>query len=91
MINNMENAFSVKGKNILITGGNRGIGKGISTAMAQSGANVAILARNEESSIATIEELNQYGGDHRYYYGDVTDIKKRESGGRDCGEGLWFH
>jgi NAD(P)-dependent dehydrogenase (short-subunit alcohol dehydrogenase family) len=83
MIKNMENAFSVKGKNILITGGNRGIGKGISTAMAQSGANVAILARNEESSIATIEELNQYGGDHRYYYGDVTDIKSAKTAVED--------
>ena len=44
----MTDAFSVKGKNVVVTGGNRGIGLGISTAFAQSGANVVILCRNEE-------------------------------------------
>jgi NAD(P)-dependent dehydrogenase (short-subunit alcohol dehydrogenase family) len=79
MIASMEDAFSVKGKNVLITGGNRGIGKGISTAMAQSGANVAIMARDEKSSLETLEELKQYGGIHRYYYGDVTDLKSAKA------------
>ena len=48
-IQNMSNAFSVKGQNVIVTGGNRGIGFGISAAYAQSGANVAILCRNKES------------------------------------------
>ncbi len=30
-IKTMEDAFSVKGKNVVITGGNRGIGRGITT------------------------------------------------------------
>ena len=47
-ITSMEGAFSVKGMNVVVTGGNRGIGKGIATAFAQSGANVAILCRNYE-------------------------------------------
>lgn len=61
-INTMENAFNVKGKNVVITGGNRGIGKGITIAFAQSGANVIILCRNHESGLQVIEEIKKYGG-----------------------------
>lgn len=78
-MNSMENAFSVKGKNVLITGGNRGIGKGIAIAMAQSSANVAILARDEKTSRETVEELKQYGGKYLSYYCDVTDIKSAKA------------
>jgi NAD(P)-dependent dehydrogenase (short-subunit alcohol dehydrogenase family) len=58
----MADAFSVKGLNVIITGGNRGIGLGISTAFAQSGANVAILCRNKESGDTAAENLKEYGG-----------------------------
>jgi len=57
----MMDAFSVKGLNVVITGGNRGIGLGISKAYAQGGANVAILCRNMEKGNQAIEELKQYG------------------------------
>lgn len=62
-ITNMTGAFSVKGLNVVVTGGNRGIGLGISAAFAQSGANVAILCRNKESGDKAAESLRQYGGD----------------------------
>jgi NAD(P)-dependent dehydrogenase (short-subunit alcohol dehydrogenase family) len=61
-IANMKDAFSVNGLNVVITGGNRGIGFGISLAYAQCGANVAILCRNRESGDKAVEELRQYGG-----------------------------
>jgi 3-oxoacyl-[acyl-carrier protein] reductase len=61
-ITNMTDAFSVKGKNVIVTGGNRGIGLGISTAFAQSGANVTILCRNKESGDKAAESFKQYGG-----------------------------
>jgi NAD(P)-dependent dehydrogenase (short-subunit alcohol dehydrogenase family) len=60
-ISSMTDAFSVKDLNVVITGGNRGIGLGISTAYAQSGANVAILCRNMEKGNQAAEELKQYG------------------------------
>ena len=61
-ISSMANAFDVSGKNVVITGGNRGIGKGITVAFAQSGANVVILCRNLESGLAAVDEIKEYGG-----------------------------
>jgi NAD(P)-dependent dehydrogenase (short-subunit alcohol dehydrogenase family) len=60
-IQHMKGAFSVEGMNVMVTGGNRGIGLGISAAYAQSGANVAILCRNKESGDKAAEELRQHG------------------------------
>ena len=61
-IANMTSAFEVKGYNVIVTGGNRGIGLGISTAFMQSGANVAILCRNKEGGDAAAESLKEFGG-----------------------------
>ena len=41
--------FSLEGKTIVVTGGGRGIGRGISMAMAQAGANVVLTGRTAAS------------------------------------------
>ena len=61
-ITSMKGAFSVEGFNVVVTGGNRGIGRGITQAFAECGANVAILCRNVESAQAVCEELAPLGG-----------------------------
>lgn len=60
-IESMTGVFDVRGKNVVVTGGNRGIGLGISRAFAQSGCNVAILCRNLASGEQAAAELSQYG------------------------------
>lgn len=60
-IENMSAVFDVRGKNVVVTGGNRGIGLGISAAFVQSGCNVAILCRNLASGNEAAEALRQYG------------------------------
>ena len=76
-IGSMNDAFSVRGKNVIITGGNRGIGRGITEAFVQSGANVIVLCRNEESGRKTVEGLiSQYGGNHFFA---VCDVSSKES------------
>ena len=80
-ITSMQNAFRLDGKNAVITGGNRGLGFGIATAMAQSGANIAILCRDRAKAAEAIAELKQYGtrcaafGFHLYYlYGLAENV-----------------
>ncbi|MDR2486691.1 MAG: SDR family oxidoreductase [Clostridiales Family XIII bacterium] len=73
-IGSMDGAYSVKGFNVVVTGGNRGIGKGISTAFAQSGANVVILCRNQESGQAVADSFAQYGGRYACFRCDIADF-----------------
>jgi NAD(P)-dependent dehydrogenase (short-subunit alcohol dehydrogenase family) len=72
-ISSMENAFSVKGKNVIVTGGNRGIGLGISTAFAQSGANVVILCRNAERGQTIADEFQKFGGRYACFRCEISD------------------
>jgi len=72
-IESMTGAYDVKGKNVVVTGGNRGIGLGISTAFAQSGANVAVLCRNAESGTKAIKEFAEYGGRYTCIPVDISD------------------
>ena len=73
-IENMQDAFSVKGLNVAVTGGNRGIGKGIALAFAQSGANVAVMCRNKASGEEVVAELQQYGGRYTCIPVDIAGI-----------------
>ena len=47
----------LRGKNAVVTGASRGIGKAVAKAMIESGANVVALARNEEQLQKTREEF----------------------------------
>ena len=50
--------FDLTGKNAIITGSSKGIGKSIAKAMAQQGANVVISSRKADVCEATAEEIN---------------------------------
>ena len=72
-ITSMAGAFSLAGKVAVITGGNRGLGFGIASAMAQSGAHIAILCRNREKAAEALAQLQPYGGKYLSFDCDVTD------------------
>ena len=61
---------SVSGRSVVVTGGSRGIGKGIARVFANAGAKVAILARHRDAAEATAAEL---GHGAIAVAGDVTD------------------
>lgn len=66
--------LSLVGKNALVTGGNKGIGRAIAHAYAQAGANVAILGRNEADNKMVFEEISQRYSNIKvkHYVCDVT-------------------
>jgi 3-oxoacyl-[acyl-carrier protein] reductase len=53
---------SVEGRTVVVTGGSRGIGKGIARVFAGAGANVVITGRDEAAAAATATELTKAGG-----------------------------
>jgi len=56
-----EKMFDLSGKVSIVTGGNRGIGRGLALGLAEARAAVAILARDEEKNQATLKELLSLG------------------------------
>lgn len=67
--------LGLKGKGAVVTGGSKGIGRAIATALAEEGANVAICARGEEALAATSEELQARGVKVHASSCDVSDAE----------------
>lgn len=63
------------GQRVLITGGSSGIGLAVAEALAQEGAEIALLARNELGLAAAKRKLAEYGADAVTVTADVTDRK----------------
>src|SRR6201997_2968873 len=56
-----KNLFDLSGRVAVVTGGNGGIGRGIALGLAEAGAAVAVVARNEEKSRRVVNELGEMG------------------------------
>jgi 3-oxoacyl-[acyl-carrier protein] reductase len=66
--------LQLQGKNILITGGSKGIGKAIAQVFVLEGANVSIAARDMEFLEKAKEEL---GGNVSIFQTDITNVDQR--------------
>jgi 3-oxoacyl-[acyl-carrier protein] reductase len=63
---------SLKNKSVIVTGGSKGIGKGIARVFAAHGAKVLLVARTASEGEATAAELRAAGGDVAFFPADVS-------------------
>ncbi len=69
----LEKLFGLKGKIALVTGASRGLGQGMSLALAQAGAHVVLLARDKNGLQNTEEKITEAGGSCEKISCDITD------------------
>jgi len=75
MDSNLQNPFSLSGKQILVTGASSGIGRAIAVECSKMGAKVIITARNEERLKETLSQM--CGNGHSLIVADLTIEKDR--------------
>jgi 3-oxoacyl-[acyl-carrier protein] reductase len=68
---------SIAGRAVVVTGGSRGIGKGVASVFARNGARVLVTGRDEEAAKAAAAELGADGAEVSYV---LADVSRRE----DC-------
>lgn len=68
--------IDLKNKNVVITGGNKGIGQKIAIDFAELGANVIIIGRDNNALNQTLDILNRYDGNHNAFSLDITKLNK---------------
>lgn len=65
--------LKLKGKVIIVTGGSKGIGLGITQSLLNEGAIPVIVSRNKNSIIEVVEEIESQGKEVFYAQTELTD------------------
>jgi len=65
-----------KDKVIIVTGGDKGIGYGISTVLANEGAIPVIVGRKEKDVLKAVQQIEDKGGKAFYALAELTDPKQ---------------
>ena len=81
---NVLDLFRLDGRRALVTGGSRGLGKVIATALAQAGADVALCSRDLDQSRAAAADIASATG--RRAVGFAADVTRSEDVARLAAE-----
>jgi 3-oxoacyl-[acyl-carrier protein] reductase len=81
--------LQLAGRNALVTGGSRGIGRAIVLGLARAGANVATCYRQDSEAVESLaRELKETPGDHHLIRADVSDPAQVKRLVEECGTRL---
>jgi NAD(P)-dependent dehydrogenase (short-subunit alcohol dehydrogenase family) len=72
-------SMNLKGKVVIVTGGNSGIGRATALVFAREGARVVIAARNAERGHQVVEELKSAGAESLFVATDVSKTAEVET------------
>lgn len=70
--------LELNNKVIIVTGGDKGIGLGISQVLAKEGAKVIIIGRTQKDVISAVDAIKKDGGSAFYEIAELTDPKACE-------------
>jgi NAD(P)-dependent dehydrogenase (short-subunit alcohol dehydrogenase family) len=84
----LERLFGLDGRVALVTGGASGIGRGIATALAEAGAEVAVVDLDAARAATVAAELRRFGGRSAGIGADVSDEAAVATAFRAAGEAL---
>lgn len=68
-----KTAFSLSGQSAVVTGGGRGIGRGVALGLARAGATLHIFDRDQSAADETVSLLKSEGHQAQAYRVDVSD------------------
>jgi len=69
----MANLFDLTGRTAVVTGSAQGMGRAMATALAEAGADLVLLDRNQAGIEATAHTIHALGCKALPIAGDVTD------------------
>jgi len=77
-------SFRLDGRRALVTGGTRGIGLGVSVALAEAGAHVTVAARTADDVVQVVNEMAAAGHAVEGVALDITDLDGVKAFVEDC-------
>lgn len=70
--------FSLEGRNVLVTGGGRGIGRALAIGLASAGADVCVMARTHDDVASVAAEIGALGRRSAFVAADLLDPETPE-------------